>query len=695
MWKEKLESHKTTIEKIIAGVMSVVLVGCSVCIYQTQSLAKEQEEQEKIEEQTDLLSDIISTQVGSTKDGVDKEESVFVVSNASGDVQEVIVSDWLKNKEGSAELTDASNLQNIKNVKGDEEYTADGDSITWQTNGNDIYYQGTTDKELPVNVKVTYSLDGQEMSPEEIAGKSGKVTIRFDYENNERVEKEVDGKTEEVYVPFTVMSAMILPTDTFSNVTVTNGKIMSEGNNNIVMGLAFPGLTESLDLDEEKLEEKDIEIPKYVEVNADVTDFELEMTLSVVLSDALSDIHLTDSIDLSEIEDSMDDLNDATDQLEDGTGKLADGVKTLNDKTGELKDGTKELADGVKKYTDGVSEIANGVDTLSNGASDLANGANTLSDGASELNKQVQAISLPTVEITDEQKAQIGVAVASSPEIAAGAQTMASTIGQQTTDVLTNNATAMVTNAVTSTLTAKSDYVVTIATELTKAYIAAGMSPEDASTKATDDAKNMIMDVASTASQSTLGQVSSTLGSEEVSTALYNGCKDGLTQSAQSGALQGAQAVVSKVNDTMGGFGGKIGELKAGTEKLANGAGDLANGAGKLNDGVTTLKNGVNTLNSNSAALVSGANKLNDGTDKLVDGVGELLTGANDLNDGMVKFDKEGISKLTDALEGDGKKVVDRLDATMEAAKDYNTFTEVPEGKEGSVKFIIRTQAVK
>ncbi len=619
-----------------------------------------------------LLSKLIATQVGTTDESVDKEESVYVVADANGASKEVIVSDWLKNTSGEKTIVDQSDLTDIKNIKGDETFENDGENITWNADGSSIYYQGTTDKELPVSMNITYYLDGQEMTADEIAGKSGNVTIRFDYTNNEKVETSVDGKDTEVYVPFTVMSTMILPTDKFANINVTNGKVMSEGNNNIVMGLAFPGLTESLDLDKEELEEKDISIPDYVEVNAITSDFQLDMTLSVILSDALSDIHLTDSIDLSELEDGMNDLTDATTKLEDGSGALRDGVQELSDKTGEFSNGAKELYDGVVKYTDGVSQIESGVNTLKEGSGALSSGANELSAGAATLNEKVQAISLPSGSLTEEQKNQISSAVAADPLLSAGAS--------QLSKGITQAALGSVASSINS-----SDSIKAAASSVRPSFdnmVAAGvMTSEQADQLANGIASGILNNVA--------GKVSGAAESEN-STATQ-ACLDALTSAAQKGAIDGASAAAGSAAS----YSGMIDQLKAATSQLADGAKKVADGAGQLDSGVGTLQSGVNTLNGNSAALVDGASKLYDGTGKLTDGVSELLTGANDLNDGMVRFDEEGISKLTDAFDSDGKNVLDRLDATMEAAKGYHTFTSLADGQEGSVKFIIRTGAVK
>lgn len=701
MWKDRLMKNRKIVVKAVAGILVVAMVGTGVGTYSVAANEgvdnisecideAKAEEQQEIDDKAELLADLIATQVGNEGVDVDKEENVFVVADANGATKDVIVSDWLKNRNGENKLDDVSELTDIKNVKGEEGYNADGESLVWDANGSDIYYQGHTNKELPVDVKITYYLDGVQKTPEQIAGKSGNVKIRFDYTNKQTVTENINGVDTDVYVPFTVMSALVLPADTFGNVSVTNGKVMSEGNNNIVMGLAFPGLTDSLSVDSQKLKEKDIEIPEYVEVNAVTSDFKLDMTLSVVLSDALSDIHLTDSIDLSDLEDSMDELTDATNALEDGTGALADGVRELSEKTGDFQSGSKELYDGVNKYTDGVGTLADGIGTLAEGTGKLSSGADALSAGAAELNSRVQEINLPKVELTEEQKKQIEDGVKADPEgkLAAGAQEMATQIGNQTTEVLTSNASAIVTDAVTAAISGNADVVTQIATALA---MSGACAPQDAQ----ETAINMLKAVAAQTGTETMHGVESVLGSDGVKTALYDGCKNGLTQGAVSGAMGGAEAVVSKVNSTMDSYTGMINELKEGTSKLSAGASELAGGVKQVDEGAGKLNSGVGELTANSAALSDGAYKLYDGTNKLSDGVSKLLTGANDLNDGMVRFDKEGISKLTDAVNGEGKEALDRLNATMDAAGTYHSFSGLAENKEGSVKFIIRTEAVK
>lgn len=679
------------------------------------------------EKQADLLQNIIATQVGSSDNGIDKEESVYVVADASGASREVIVSDWLKNTNGAKTITDTSDLKDITNVKGDETYTAKGDELVWDAEGSDIYYQGTTDKALPVDMNITYYLDGKEISAEDLAGKSGDVKIRFDYSNKATYNTTIKGKDTEVYVPFTTMTAMMLPTDRFSDVTVTNGKVMSEGSNNIVLGLAFPGLTDSLDLDRDELADKDIEIPEYFEVEAKATDFKLDMTLTVALSDALSDIHLTDSIDLSSVEESVDSLKDATGQLEDGSRALADGVKTLSDKTGEFSDGAGKLASGISEYTDGASALASGIDTVKNGTSELStgagrlkDGANTLSAGAEELNDKVQAISLPEMSgLTDEQKAGIAAAAAADSDgrIAAGASQVAEGI------------TSQIAGSISSSIDGEamaSEISSSISGALTDSQLQAGIA-EALKNSIKDGEGNSLLsdDQASAIAESILSSVDSNVSgalgsgiassvsekisaipsgitSDDTKAAVAAGVKDAMTQTAQAAAVAGAEGVMGEVGNQMAGYAPMIKQLKDGTAALANGAAEVANGAGALSDGATKLDSGVGELQSgasklvgNNEALKDGAGQLADGSKKLSDGVGTLLTGANDLSSGMVRFDKEGIDKLTSSFEDEGEKVVDRLNATMDAAKSYHSFSGLADGKEGNVKFIIRTEAIK
>ena len=365
---------------------------------------------------------VFAAGTSSDADAVYKEETVYVNADATGTIDEVTVSNWLKNSGSvSGSLTDASTLKDIKNVKGDETFKASGDTLTWNTDGEDIYYQGTTDQDLPVSVKLTYYLDGKEIKPADLKGKSGHLKIQVDYTNKEKKTVSVDGKQEEVYTPFVMMTGMILPNETFSNVTIDNGKVISDGSKNIVVGFGMPGMKESLNLDESKTE--DLTIPESLCVEADVTDFTMSSTFTVALTDLLDDIDFDNIVDVDSLKSSLDELEDAalqlvsgSDTLADGAGKLADGVNsytegadTLNDaiqkylgSNGELNGSVTEYVNGVNKvvkgvqdYTDGTNALADGVTAYIGGEQQLKEGAKgllALSDGLTEMQKGINQL---------------------------------------------------------------------------------------------------------------------------------------------------------------------------------------------------------------------------------------------------------------------------------------------------------------
>ncbi len=373
-----------TLTVVMAAMMAMMTVACGATTPKEEAAVIRETAEATTLENTIMN---VATKTGVASDA-GKVETVYVTASASGDVQDVIVSEWLKNADASAELKDATQLQNIVNVKGSETFTEDEDgTVVWAAEGSDIYYQGTTDKELPVTMKITYTLDGEVISPEELAGKSGKVTIRFDYENKDKQTVTVDGKDVEVYTPFAMVSGMILDSDKFSNVEVSNGKVISDGGKTVVMGVAVPGLKESLDISDEKWEELDEDgkieekLSDHFEVTADVTDFSLGMTITMASSDILSDFGMSEITGSDKIGGLKDDMN----ELKDGSDKLVDGSKELKDGTGELRDGVQSLKDGSQQLADGTGSLYNGTQALAKGAGELANGATQLSGGSKEL----------------------------------------------------------------------------------------------------------------------------------------------------------------------------------------------------------------------------------------------------------------------------------------------------------------------
>ena len=320
---------------------------------------------------------------------ISKEETVYVNAAADGTPQEITVSDWLKNSASAGDLSDVSDLKDIKNVKGDETFSQDGDKLTWNTEDKDIYYQGTTTKDLPVSMELKYYLDGAQISPSDLAGKSGHLKIEVTYKNNVKNKTKVGKKTTEMYAPFVMATAMILPTDNFTNVTIDNGKVLSDGQRNIVIGVGMPGLADNLDLNSVD-EDIDLDIPEEFTMEADVTDFTMSSTFTFALTDILDSLDVDDIDGLDDLKDSMKELTDAATELVDGSKELSDGASTLDEKYQEFDSGIATLTSGVSTLNSGAATLSSGVSSYTSGADKLASGVNEYADGVGTLSKSLK-----------------------------------------------------------------------------------------------------------------------------------------------------------------------------------------------------------------------------------------------------------------------------------------------------------------
>lgn len=390
--KEKLKSKY--IVRVVAGVLTIALVGTGIgatAVFaekNSTAVTAEADSTTGSSKDADDIADKLMDSVSLKDNDADKDESVYLISDANGNVNKTIVVDHLKNKDKKDTLEDASNLSDIENVKGKEKFTQSGDKLTWQAGGKDIYYQGTATEEPPVTQKVTYYLDGKEISPEDLAGKSGKVKIRFDYTNTTSYTETVNGEKQTVSVPFAAITGLVLG-DGFENIEVTNGKAEVSDSSSVVLGYALPGLKNSLGIKDKDLD-GDVNIPEYMEMTADVKNFSMPAAMTFVVN--ASDYVSTDGIDTSDLDDMINDLKDASTQLQDGsktlaegTDTLTDGLSTLQSKLGTFASGVGTLQSGLKTYTDGVSTLSGGLNTLGNSTGALVSGADKLNSGAGQL----------------------------------------------------------------------------------------------------------------------------------------------------------------------------------------------------------------------------------------------------------------------------------------------------------------------
>lgn len=410
--KEKLKSKY--IVRVVAGVLTIALVGTGIgatAVFaekNSTAVTAEADSTTGSSKDADDIADKLMDSVSLKDNDADKDESVYLISDANGNVNKTIVVDHLKNKDKKDTLEDASNLSDIENVKGKEKFTQSGDKLTWQAGGKDIYYQGTATEEPPVTQKVTYYLDGKEISPEDLAGKSGKVKIRFDYTNTTSYTETVNGEKQTVSVPFAAVTGLVLG-DGFENIEVTNGKAEVSDSSSVVLGYALPGLKDSLGIKDKDLD-GDVNIPEYMEMTADVKNFSMPAAMTFVVN--ASDYVSTDGIDTSDLDDMINDLKDASTQLQDGsktlaegTDTLSDGLSTLQSKLGTFASGVGTLQSGLKTYTDGVSTLSGGLNKLNSNVPTLSNGITTLNSSAKSLNDGVALLNATvSAKFTDSEK---------------------------------------------------------------------------------------------------------------------------------------------------------------------------------------------------------------------------------------------------------------------------------------------------
>ena len=576
-----------------------------------------------------------------TPNGVDKAETVYAKANANGTVTETTVEATLKARDGG-DIADAAALHDIVNKEGDEDYTPGADNaLTWQNHGTSITYEGKTEAALPVTTRVTYYLDGAEVKPDDLAGKSGHLRIRFDYTNHTRETVTVDGEDYTVSVPFTAVTALVLDGDKFTNVEANNGKVMDLDGQTAVLGTTMPGLADSLRLDEfEPL--KGTEIPAYFEVSADVTDFSLDFTATILTPSALDDLDLGDLDDMSgwdDLTDALDELSDAADALSEGTGALADGVQALYD-------GFDQYATGVKSVNEGAEALADGLTELYYNGLTLVDGANALRDGLSSVAGAVSQIDLTSG--TD------GL----DTDAVAGALTTLGTDAQKVgVDVPTN-----------ATQTAVANIMQSAEFQQMLAAACATMDEEQAAAF-TQQVQGVLV-------QSVSGAIA------EQTTPLAQDI------GAQVQTVAGFAAGLQGLGDSLGQLAPMVGQLQTGLDQLASGSADLARGADTYIKAVGQVSQGANQLAEGSA-------QLDDASADLYGGIAELHNGAVELHDGVQEFSDKSGEDLSDDL-GDGlQNVIHRLKAVQQAGKAYQTFSGLADGQTGSVKFIVETAEIK
>ena len=572
------------------------------------------------------------------KSSFSKSETVYAVMNGDGSIKSTTVSEHLYSASGLANVTDKTTLTDIQNTESDAEFTQNGEELVWNTNDTDVYYKGNTDKALPIDVKVTYALDGQEAALEDIIGKSGHLTVTVNLKNNETGTVNVNGKDRTIVTPLITAVGVILGGDA-SNVTAEHGMVESAAKSSVAAFVTLPGVKDSLSgLLPDEVDSIEDYLQDTVTVEADVEDFTCPqvMVACATSTAALGTSNVFDLSSINDLTDGINQLNDAMSQLMDGASQLVDGTSQLAGGVLALLDGANTLNNGAAALDDGLGQLTNGLDTLSANNAALNAGAQQVADGVlASANKTLKEGGLIDEDMTwSNYEAVIdNILTMNDKTLAAGRRKIVRTVWEQEPSFKDSQLDLALYLSAT-----KTNHDLEAALKLMQNFDASMLTGAlEMVTNA--DAKN-------TAKAELKYQVENSQDMADV-----RALKTSLSQ---------IQFFVSSVN-----------QYTAGVQTAADGAHSAKDGSAQLAAGTKTLYDGVNTLN-------TGAGQLNDG--------------AGQLNDGLNQFNEEGISKLTGALDQDqlhGLKTV--LDEMTDRLNDYTSFAGAPDDAESSVKFVYKT----
>ena len=567
-----------------------------------------------------------------------KDETVYAVMNGDGSLKSTTVSEHLYSASGLSGVTDKTTLTDIQNTESDAEFTQNGEELVWNTNDTDVYYKGNTDKALPIDVKVTYALDGQEAALEDLIGKSGHLTVTVALKNNETGTVNVNGKDRTIVTPLITAVGVILGGDA-SNMTAEHGMVESAAKSSVAAFVTLPGVKDSLSgLLPDEVDSIEDYLQDTVTVEADVEDFTCPqvMVACATSTAALGTSNVFDLSSINDLTDGINQLNDAMSQLMDGASQLVDGTSQLAGGVLALLDGANTLNNGAAALDDGLGQLTNGLDTLSANNAALNAGAQQVADGVlASANKTLKEGGLIDEDMTwSNYEAVIdNILTMNDKTLAAGRKKMVRTIWEQAPSFKDSQLDLALYLSAT-----KTNHDLEAALKLMQNFDASMLTGAlEMVTNA--DAKN-------TAKAELKYQVENSQDMADV-----RALKTSLSQ---------IQFFVSSVN-----------QYTAGVQTAADGAHSAKDGSAQLAAGTKTLYDGVNTLN-------TGAGQLNDG--------------AGQLNDGLNQFNEEGISKLTGALDQDqlhGLKTV--LDEMTDRLNDYTSFAGAPDDAESSVKFVYKT----
>lgn len=577
-----------------------------------------------------------------------KSETVYSNLDSNGNAYKTIVSTQLTNEDKLDEITDISNLLNIENTNGDETFRKEGNQIIWDSKGNNIYYKGEIDKQLPVECKITYELNGEEISAEELKGKSGNIKIKINYTNNEKHIVSINGQQVTMYTPFIIVAGTKIDNTKNKNIRVTNGKTVDNGESTLAVGIAMPGMQENIGISKSK-----INIPEEIEISMETEDFEMGNIIAVVAvkgidEDLTSDLNSMYS-QINELSNASSEILDGANQLKEGTSELVSGVDQLKDGTKTAYAGSKQIKNEVEKSTKKLKNDntpAIDEETLEAIKAQAMKSA-TLSDEAKE---GIAAQAKSAAKLTDEQKAGI----------AAQAKKTAKLTEEQKTGIAAQAreaATFTEAQKVAIIAQAQSNYPVEL-TEAEKGLILA-IAQKTAHQTAESTAIEVAQKTAYQTAESTAIEVAQSTATQTAESTALTVAQSTATQTAGATATQTATQVGNQAK-----------------QKFTN---QVVSQMNTLGSSLDELTNGLASIDSGVSALSVGTNKLD--------------SGALQLADGVKTFNEQGIAKISNLVNGDLRNIASRVEKMNELAKEYNNYAGIQNGMTGEVKFIMITDS--
>ena len=615
----------------------------------------------------------------------EKEETVNAKADPDGTVTKIQVETILHGAQDDAYIEDSSILTDIRNTDGAEEFfPLEENNLVWENSGQTIHYKGTSTQPLPVGVAVSYYLDGNRTEPSVLAGKSGHVRIRFDYHCDAMSVQTIDGVSYQIKQPFTAVT-MIPLTDHFSNVTAVNGEVIRFGDTEAVVGVALPGIQDALRLSDNELTEE-AELPEYVELEADVDQFELDFTATVFTPGLFSNLD----------EDTLNDLSDAAgtvNELSDASGKLKDGTKELYDGMTEFKTYLAEYNSGVAKVGEGIGALRDGLATLDDNSDALTDGACTLSEGLRQFSDGLSAVDLskltPDTSSKEQQEmmAKVMAAQEDLPKQVAAINTTVTTLSQLVVQMTSFQADAEKTRGDLQGVIDSLKQGYTELSEEQKGKLLAVFEPGTdnyKTVKAALDYYNALPDKLRTV---VIPEIPA-YDAEALSTAVTSFNTAVTAFSQDLGVLS---AYLESVSKTMEGMK----DLPAMVAKLQTAAKQLADGSSQLKEGIKAYTDGVGAVHDGVSQLAEGMGVLPEASGALSEGYDQILEGTWSLADGMKEFDEQGIQEIAKLGSGQMKDMIRRAKALRFADGEYVNYAGITEGTKGSVRFLIETGKIE